>query len=56
MPERTSQAHYDFVYTGAVAGKGYGRGGQSAAGLMPGFGGMLPPDYIQAVVDYERGL
>ncbi|MEZ5412463.1 MAG: c-type cytochrome [Acidimicrobiales bacterium] len=56
MPERTSQAHYDFVYTGAVAGKGYGRGGQSAAGLMPGFGGSLPPDYIQAVVDYERGL
>ncbi len=56
MPDRTSQAHYDFVYTGAVAGKGYGRGGQSAAGLMPGFGGILPPDYIQAVVDYERGL
>jgi len=56
MPERTSDAHYEFVYTGAVAGKGYGRGGQSAAGLMPGFGGILPPDYIQAVVDYERGL
>ena len=56
MPERTSQAHYEFVYTGAVAGKGYGRGGQSAAGLMPGFGGILPPDYIEAVVDYERGL
>lgn len=56
MPGRTSTAHYDFIYTGAEAGAGYGRGGLSAAGMMPGFGGSLPPDYIQAVVDYERGL
>ncbi len=56
MPERTSQAHFDFVYNGAVAGSGYGRGGQSHAGMMPGFGSLLPADYIQAVVDYERGL
>ncbi|MDH3679782.1 MAG: hypothetical protein OEV40_07515, partial [Acidimicrobiia bacterium] len=56
MPERTSQAHYDFIYNGAVAGAGYGWGGQSAAGMMPAFGALLPPDYIQAVVDYERGL
>ena len=56
MPERTSQAHYNFVYTGAEAGAGYGRGGQSPAGLMPGFGGILPPEYIRAVIDYERGL
>ncbi|MEZ5226933.1 MAG: cytochrome c [Acidimicrobiales bacterium] len=56
MPERTSQAHYDFVYSGADAGKGYGRGGQSHAGMMPGFGATLPPSFIQAVVDYERGL
>lgn len=56
MPERTSNAHYDFIYNGATAGAGYGRGGQSPAGMMPGFGGILPPDLIQAVVDYERGL
>jgi len=56
MPERTSQAHYDFVYSGADAGAGYGRGGQSHAGMMPGFGSSLPPDLIQAVVDHERGL
>jgi mono/diheme cytochrome c family protein len=56
MPERTSQAHYEFIYNGAEEGQGYGRGGQSHAGMMPGFGGILPPDYIQAVVDYERGL
>jgi mono/diheme cytochrome c family protein len=56
MPERTSQAHFDFIYGGAEAGSGYGRGGLSAAGMMPGFGGVLPPELIQAVVDYERGL
>ncbi|MGI9614197.1 MAG: c-type cytochrome [Acidimicrobiales bacterium] len=56
MPERTSQAHYNFIYNGAEAGAGYGQGGLSAAGMMPAFGALLPPDYIQAVVDYERGL
>jgi mono/diheme cytochrome c family protein len=56
MPERTSRAHYDFIFNGAEAGAGYGEGGLSAAGMMPGFGALLPPDYIQAVVDYERGL
>ena len=56
MPERTSYAHYTFIYNGADAGQGYGQGGLSAAGMMPGFGALLPPDYIQAVVDYERGL
>jgi mono/diheme cytochrome c family protein len=56
MPERTSQAHYDFIYNGANAGSGYGEGGQSHAGMMPGFGSSLPPELIQAVVDYERGL
>ncbi len=56
MPERTSSAHYDFVFNGADAGAGYGQGGQSHAGMMPGFGKSLPADYIQAVVDYERGL
>lgn len=56
MPERTSYAHYDFIYNGAEQGAGYGRGGQSTAGMMPGFGKILPPEFIQAVVDYERGL
>ncbi len=56
MPDRTSSAHYDFVYNGADAGAGYGLGGQSHAGMMPGFGKTLPPELIQAVVDYERGL
>ena len=56
MPPRTSTAHYDFIYNGANAGAGYGEGGLSAAGMMPGFGKMLPPELIQAVVDYERGL
>jgi mono/diheme cytochrome c family protein len=56
MPPRTSQTHFDFIYNGAEAGSGYGRGGQSGAGMMPGFGRTLPREYIQAVVDYERGL
>jgi len=56
MPPRTSKAHYDFIYNGAEAGTGYGRGGMSTAGMMPGFGKVLPPDLLQAVVDYERGL
>ncbi len=56
MPPRTSQAQFEFLYNGAEAGQGYGRGGLSAAGMMPGFGKMLPPDLIQAVVDYTRGL
>jgi hypothetical protein len=56
MPERTSQAHLEFVMRGAEAGAGYGSGGMSTAGMMPGFSGVLPLDYIQAVIDYERGL
>ncbi len=56
MPERTSYSQFNFIYNGANAGSGYGRGGQSAAGMMPGFGALLPEDYVQAVVDYERSL
>jgi mono/diheme cytochrome c family protein len=56
MPERTSQAHYDFIYSGTEAGTGYGEAGLSPAGMMPGFGAILPSELIQAVVDYERGL
>ena len=54
MPERTSNGHYDFIANGANEGAGYGRGGLSGAGMMPGFGKILPPDLLQAVVDYER--
>ncbi len=54
MPERTSNGHYNFIVNGANAGAGYGRGGQSGAGMMPAFGKILPPDLLQAVVDYER--
>jgi mono/diheme cytochrome c family protein len=56
MPPRTSQSNFDFVYGGAEAGQGYGRGGQSTGGMMPAFGGILPPDLIQEVVTYIRGL
>lgn len=56
MPPRTSRANYDFLYNGAEAGRGYGRGGQSSGGMMPGFGGTLPPDLIEEVVNYIRGL
>ena len=56
MPPRTSMAQYRFVFNGAEAGAGYGRGGLSSAGMMPGFGSTLPPEYIQEVVDYVRGL
>lgn len=56
MPERTSQAQFNFIYNGAEAGSGYGRGGQSHQGMMPSFAGTLPAEYIQAAVDYVRGL
>ena len=56
MPPRTSRAHYDFIFNGAEAGSGYGRGKMSGAGMMPGFGKILPQEYIEAVVEYERGL
>lgn len=56
MPERTSVSMLNFIQGGANAGAGYGRGGLSAAGMMPGFAGQLPPELIEAVVDYVRGL
>lgn len=56
MPPRTSVAQFDFIYNGAALGTGYGDGGLSGAGMMPGFGKVLPPEHIQAVVDYVRGL
>jgi len=56
MPERTSRAQFNFVAGGANGGSGYGRGGLSTAGMMPGFGAVLPEDLIQEVIDYVRGL
>ena len=56
MPERTSFEMLNFINGGANAGVGYGQGGLSAAGMMPGFAAQLPPDLIEAVVDYVRGL
>ncbi len=56
MPPRTSTAQYNFIYNGAELGTGYGDGGLSSAGMMPGFGKILSPELIQAVVDYVRGL
>ncbi len=56
MPERTSRAQFNFVSNGAEAGAGYGDGGQSNAGMMPSFAGLLPAEYIQAAIDYVRGL
>ncbi|MGI9594798.1 MAG: c-type cytochrome [Acidimicrobiales bacterium] len=56
MPPRTSLSQFNFIYNGAEFGTGYGEGGLSAAGMMPGFGKILPPEMIQAVVDYVRGL
>ncbi|HEX2850074.1 MAG TPA: c-type cytochrome [Acidimicrobiales bacterium] len=48
----------DFVSNGSEPYKAYGtRGiGHDAGGGMPGFGRMLTPDQIKAVVTYVRGL
>lgn len=56
MPDRTSRAQFNFISQGATAGSGYGNGGQSHRGMMPGFAGTLPAEYIQAAIDYVRGL
>jgi mono/diheme cytochrome c family protein len=45
----------DFVSEGSVKGQAYGAHGQGS-GRMPGFGDMLTPEMIQAVVEYERNL
>lgn len=51
-------SHVEFVSKGAEYAKAYGvRGvGGNEAGGMPGFGEMLTPEQIKAVVEYERGL
>ncbi|HSH58820.1 MAG TPA: c-type cytochrome [Acidimicrobiales bacterium] len=51
-------SHAEFVSKGGEYAKAYGvRGvGGDEAGGMPGFGEMLTPEQIKAVVEYERGL
>jgi mono/diheme cytochrome c family protein len=53
-----SDSHTEFVSEGAEYAKSYGVqgvGGDEAGG-MPGFGDMLAPEQIKAIVDYERAL
>jgi mono/diheme cytochrome c family protein len=52
------QSHIDFVTEGTEYAQPYGvRGvGGNEGGGMPGFGRMLSPEQIKAVVEYERGL
>jgi len=47
--------HVDFVTEGSENGQRYGQQGQGS-GRMPGFGQMLTPEQIQAIVEYERSL
>jgi mono/diheme cytochrome c family protein len=45
----------NFVTAGSEYGKRYGVQGQGG-GRMPGFGAMLTPEQIQAVVEFARSL
>lgn len=45
----------EFITLGSDFGKGYGTRG-IGSGRMPGFGLMLTPEQIEAIVDYERSL
>jgi mono/diheme cytochrome c family protein len=45
----------DFIVNGSELGKRYGQQGQGS-GKMPGFGKLLTPEQIAAIVAYERGL
>ena len=47
--------HVEFVTAGSEDEKPYGARGVGT-GRMPGFGEMLTPEQIQAIVDYERSL
>jgi len=51
-------SHAEFISKGTEYAKSYGlRGvGGDEAGGMPGFGDMLAPEQIKAIVEYERGL
>ena len=56
FPDR--KLHVEFITEGAEYAEPYGlRGlGGDEGGGMPGFGGMLTAEQIEAIVDYERGL
>ena len=49
---------HEFITTGSEYGKPYGTRGQGGneGGGMPGFGSVLTPEQIQAIIEYERGL
>jgi mono/diheme cytochrome c family protein len=47
--------HVTFIQQGSELGKKYGQQGQGS-GRMPGYGSLLSPVQIQAIVDYERNL
>ncbi len=53
FPAKSDQI--DFITKGSELGKRYGQQGQGS-GRMPGFGQLLTPEQINAIVDYERGL
>lgn len=50
-----SDDHVEFITTGSDFEQPYGLRGVGS-GRMPGFGLMLTPDQIQAIVEYERSL
>jgi hypothetical protein len=48
----------EFITNGSEFGKPYGTRGQGGneGGGMPGFGRVLTPEQIEAIIEYERGL
>ena len=48
----------EFITNGSEYGKPYGARGQGGneGGGMPGFGSILTPEQIEAIIEYERGL
>ncbi|MBI2168054.1 MAG: c-type cytochrome [Actinobacteria bacterium] len=51
----TVEDHVEFITTGSDFQAAYGTRG-IGSGRMPGFGSMLTPKQIRAIVDYERSL
>jgi mono/diheme cytochrome c family protein len=49
---------HEFITNGSEYGKPYGTRGQGGneGGGMPGFGVVLTPEQIEAIIEYERGL
>jgi mono/diheme cytochrome c family protein len=52
----TPQSQAAFITGGCSTGIRYGRDGYCDSGQMPGFGGILAREQIDAIVAYERGL